>query len=437
MELITNINTALVLLFCALSAYQYIYIIVSVFFPPVRFTAKRLCRFGVLICARNEEKVITQLIDSIKKQTYPAELIDIFVLADNCTDRTAEIAAAAGAHVYERHNLKKVGKAYALNELLSHIGEDYGEEHFDGYLILDADNLILPEYIERMNTVFSNGYRVVTSYRNSKNFATNWITAGYGLMFMREARHMNNARMILHTSAVISGTGFMVHRDIIRENGGWPFYTLTEDLEFSMVMIARGEKFGYCHDAVFYDEQPTKFRQSWNQRIRWAKGFLQSLRHGGKVLRGIFSKKSGFSCFDEVMSTFPTLLMSIFATVAVGSMVYSLIAYPGYDALTFFYSLGGYLASIYFVNFLLGLVTTVTEWKKITAPAYKKILYTFTFPLFIMVGIPIAIAACFARSEWKPIEHTDSKSLEQLESEIAAAGVELDAPQRDEEAPTE
>lgn len=414
-SLITNINTVIVLLFCAMSAYQYIYILVSILFSARRFKTAKDHRFAVLICARNESLVIAHLIDSLKRQTYRADLLDIYVMADNCTDNTAEVAAAAGARVYERQNKKLVGKGYALEYLLSCIAADYGDAYYDGYFVFDADNLISPDYVEKMNTVFSNGYRVVTSYRNSKNFSDNWVSSGYGLMFLREARHMNNARMILHSSCVISGTGFLVSSEVVRENNGWPFHCLTEDLEFSMVMISRGEKIGYCHDAIFYDEQPTSFIQSWHQRIRWSKGFLQAfLRHGWKLIRGVFTKKSGFSCFDEVMSTLPTLILSIFGGVSLATMIYLLFADPTYGFGQFFVALGAYLGSIYFVNFLLGLVTVITEWKKIKASPFKKILYTFTFPIFMISNVPITIAACFSRSGWREIKHKRAKSIEEL-----------------------
>ncbi len=414
-ELIKDINTILVLLFCALSAYQYIYILVSLLLPARRFASATPHRIGVLICARNEETVIAQLIDSVKKQTYPAELLDVFVLADNCTDNTRGVAETAGARVYERFNTKKIGKGYALEELLAHIGEDYGPRYYDGYLVLDADNLITPDYVEKMNSVFSNGYRVVTSYRNSKNFSHNWVSAGYGLMFMREARHMNNARMILHSSCVISGTGFLVSSEIVCEQGGWPYHCLTEDLEFSMVVISKGEKIGYCHDALFYDEQPIKFSQSWHQRIRWSKGFIQAfLRHGFKIIRGMFSKKSGFSCFDEFMSTLPTLLLSVFGAVSVGTMIYSVFTIETYGPLGFLMDFAVYFAGIYLVNFILGAVTTITEWKRIAATPFQKILYTFTFPFFMMSNIPITIAACFTRSTWKPIKHTAAINIDEL-----------------------
>lgn len=415
MELITDINTTIVLLFCAMTAYQYLYILVSIFFPPRRYTAKKLHRYAVLICARDEETVIGNLIESIKRQKYPSELIDIYVMADNCSDDgTKNAALAAGATVYERHSKTEIGKGYALDCLIKNIRRDRGEEYYDGYFVFDADNLIASDYIAHMNEVFDNGYRVVTSYRNSKNFGANWITAGYGLMFMREARHMNNARMILHTSCVISGTGYLVHRDIINEKGGWPYHLLTEDLEFSMERIIEGEKIGYCHDAVFYDEQPTSFITSWRQRIRWSKGFMQALlKHGWRMVCGMFKRKSAFSCFDEAMSTLPTVILSIFGTLSIASMIITAIVCQ--NPLEMLVQLGVYLLGIYAAQYVLGLLTVITEWKKISCPWWKKILCSFTFPFFMMCAIPITVVALFAPAAWKPIKHEDTTTISELE----------------------
>ena len=419
MDLITSINSAIVLLFCALSAYQYLYILVSIFFQPRRFKASTLHRYAVLICARNEEAVVGNLIDSVKRQNYPESLIDVYVLADNCDDNTRGVSEAAGAIVYERHDKQKVGKGYALDYLLRRLIVDRGETYYDGYFVLDADNLISSDYVAKMNAVFDSGYRVVTSYRNSKNFSTNWITAGYGLMFMKEARHMNNARMILHTSCAISGTGFLVHRDVVNEKGGWPYYLLTEDLEFTMERISAGEKIGYCHDAMFYDEQPVTFRQSWHQRMRWSKGFLQAfMRHGGSMIRGVFRKRSGFSCFDEIMNTLPTVILSFFAAFSIGSMVYGAV----YNLVQktapwpFLESFVSYILGIYVVNLVISVVTTITEWNKISCPASKKILYIFTYPIFMMSNIPITLASIFARAKWHPVLHGDRTRIEEIET---------------------
>ena len=73
------------------------------------------------------------------------------------------------------------------------------------------------------------------------------------------------------------------------------------------------------------------------------------------------------------------------------------------------------LMSLYLTLFVLGAITTVTEWKNIRCAAWKKVLYAFTFPLFMLTYVPICIASLFTKVEWKPICHTRVMTLEQIE----------------------
>ena len=205
----------------------------------------------------------------------------------------AAVARKAGAIVRERFNKAQVGKGYALDYMIKMIGGKETAKKYAGIFVFDADNLLDENYIAEMNKTFNQGYRVVTSYRNSKNYDQNWISAGYALWFLHEAEYLNLPRMTLKSSCAISGTGFLVHADMIKDNGGWIHHLLTEDIEFSVSQIIKGEKIGYCKKAVFYDEQPVTFNQSWNQRLRWAKGFYQVVaKYGKDLVRGIFRGKN-------------------------------------------------------------------------------------------------------------------------------------------------
>lgn len=314
METIKLINFIIATVFFVCYSYQFAYILVPYLKKEKPHKPAELHRYAVLISARNEELVIGNLLDSISAQDYPSSLVRVFVVADNCTDKTAKVARAHGAIVYERFNDKLVGKGYALEYLLDRIGEEYGDV-FDAYMVFDADNLLSEDYISRMNETFSDGYRIITSYRNSKNYGDNWISAGYALWFLREAKYLNNARYLLGTSCAVSGTGFMFSREILKSCGGWPFHLLVEDIEFTIHNIVSGEKVGYCPRAVLYDEQPTKFSQSWKQRMRWARGYIQILRkYGGRLLHGIFAKRS-FSCFDMTMNIAPAVILSFLGII--------------------------------------------------------------------------------------------------------------------------
>ena len=418
-----TINAVISALFFICYTYQFLYI------PLVLLKKRRPLphpaashRYAVLIAARNEENVIAGLLDSLAAQTYDMSLVTVFVAADNCTDSTAAIARAHGAVVYERFNHVNVGKGYALDFLLQHIGADY-PEGFDGYFVFDADNIVDRDFVREMNKMFDTGeYTALTSYRNSQNFCANWISAGYALWFLRESRFLNRPRTQLGVNCAVSGTGFLVSAQAVREDAGWPYHLLTEDIEFSIACATRGRRIGYCGKAVIYDEQPEKFKQSWDQRLRWSKGFYQvDAKYTGSLLRGCTrGGREGMSCYDMLMTVAPCNLFTI-AVLALSIIVCvtsltqpAFITYRAMRVLgrIFWLTLRGITASL----FLFGAVTMAAEWKRIAGPVHKKILYTFTFPLFMLTYVPISVAALVGKVEWRPIRHGIASSNSSIES---------------------
>ncbi|MFC7684560.1 glycosyltransferase family 2 protein [Ureibacillus sp. GCM10028918] len=417
-----HFNFVTFLVFLLFYSYQFVYMLVALRSKRHKKNVandNRLNKYAVIIAARNEELVIVELIKSIRKQSYSQENIDIFVIADNCTDQTAKVAKQAGAIVRERFNKNKIGKGYALDFMFKVISNEYSSKKYDGYFIFDADNLLDENYIVEMNRTFNQGYRVVTSYRNSKNFDQNWITAGYAIWFLHEAEYLNLPRMTLNTSCAISGTGFLVHSDLIKKNGGWIHHLLTEDIEFSISQILKGEKIGYCQDAVFYDEQPITFRQSWRQRLRWAKGFYQVFsKYGIDLVRCIFKRNhNSFSSYDMTMTIMPAMILTN-VSILVNGLFYLAVLFNIFEevsvvntTLLILQSIGMY----YSVMFFMALMTTITEWKRIHCTGWKKIAYSFTFPFFMMTYIPISIVALFKEVEWKQIPHTVVKSIDEVQ----------------------
>ena len=410
MEYIVIFNYIISILFTVCYFYQFIYVFIGLLKNKIKYKAKTKHKYAIVVSARNEETVIGHFIHSIKEQEYPSELIDIFVVTDNCKDGTAGIAENAGAIVYERKDEELVGKGYALNWLFGKIKEDYSDRGYEAFIIFDADNVVDSHFVDEMNNVFDNGYRIITSYRNSKNYDTNWITAGYSLWFLREAKYLNNARMQLGTSCAVSGTGFLVSADVLEERGGWKYHLLTEDIEFTTDSIINGEKIGYCPDAILYDEQPTEFKQSYKQRLRWAKGFIQVFRnYGGKLFKGIF--KGNFSCYDMFMTLMPAIVFTVLGVIV------NIIAIPvgavsnSFDVMMFFEGLARTVLSVYMMFFVMGLLTTITEWNQIHCSTLKKILYLFTFPVFMLTYVPISLMALFMKVKWEPIEHIVTKTV--------------------------
>ena len=402
METIKVLNYVIMLLFFLCYSYQFLYIPISLFHKKKEADPGKLHHYAVLIAARNEEAVIGNLIDSLKAQNYPQELLNIYVVADHCTDNTAEVAKAHGATVFSRSRESHRGKGYALHYLLGRI--DPAEKAvIDGYLIFDADNIVDENYVREINKTFSQGFEIITSYRNTKNYGDNWISAGYGLWFLREARYLNQPRNMLGSSCAVSGTGFLLSARVLEECGGWNFYLLTEDIEFTADRITAGEKIGYCPTAIFYDEQPQSFHQSVTQRLRWARGYLQVLhKYGTRLFRG--ACKGSFSCFDMLMNIAPAAILTI-AGLLLNFTAAILALLGGSDISVVGVSLAQSFLNIYLTMFVLGLITTISEWRQIRCAFWKKIAYCFTFPLFMMTYIPIAAAALFCHPEWRPIRH--------------------------------
>lgn len=409
------VNWTILISFIACFAYQAVYLIAPYIKKEKEHLPEKLHRYAVLIAARNEEGVIRQLIDSIHKQNYPRELLDIYVVADNCTDATAEIAYSTGAYVYERFNRVQVGKGYALQYLLNEISQSGNMEDYDGFFIFDADNLLDENYVREMNRTFNDGYKVVTSYRNSKNFGDNWISSGYALWFLHEAQFLNRGRMRVGNSCMVSGTGYVIAREVLERTGGWNFFLLTEDIEFTADCIVNGEKIGYCEKAVFYDEQPVKFKEAWHQRLRWVKGYFQVQRKYGRTLIKGLGKKGGFSCYDMLMANLPAFVLTAVATAA--SLTMTILGLATAQDISFvFYSIGMFVVKTSAAMFILGVYTVLTEWNQIHIPWYKKIGYVFTFPIYMLTYIPIAFAALKKNVEWKPITHSCKVSLKQIKT---------------------
>ncbi|MEG1862077.1 MAG: glycosyltransferase family 2 protein, partial [Oscillospiraceae bacterium] len=231
--------------------------------------------------------------------------------------------------------------------------------------------------------------------------------------FLRESKFLNNSRFLMNTSCAVSGTGFMFSDRILKEMGGWDFFLLTEDIEFSIYNVLHKNKIGYCEKAEFFDEQPTTFAQSWRQRLRWAKGYLQVFQKDGRQLvKNIFTNFD-FASYDMTMSIMPAVVLTVLSIVV--NAIFSTVGiFSGQDVGVLGLSILESIYNAYMLLFYLGAITTLSQWKQIHTPWYKKILYTFSFPIFMLSYIPISVSAMFCNVTWQPIVHSDTKNLARI-----------------------
>lgn len=385
--------------------------------------AKVQHKYGVIIPARNEEAVIGNLIQSVYKNNYPQEKLQVFVIAHNCTDNTAKIARELGATVYEYENKEECTMGYAFRYLFDRIREDYGVKNYDGFFLFNADNILSADYFEKMNDAFdaTGGEKIITSFRNSKNFGTNVMSGLYGLYFTIGCRFESRGRTAVGCSTRVQGTGYVINSKLV-ENG-WKYVTLTEDWEFSADRVIQGSKIEFCDDAVFYDEQPTTFKIMWRQRLRWSRGhLLVCITRFKDLIKSLFSRKkhkNKGSVYDMFINCMPVcaIVTAIGALQMIAYLLSPLFGVPLVDAvMKCLTTLGFSLVSFCVTNFFAAIIAFIAERKRITGVSFgHKVLITLLWPLFVLIQFPIDIIAIFKKNlGWKPIPHEDTTNFEAL-----------------------
>lgn len=418
------INSVLCIILFLMYFHQYFYAVVAVFTRAKKWPeAKAQHKYAYLICAHDEDKVVGNLIDSIFAQNYPRELMQVFVCADNCTDETAKIARERGAVVFERFSNER-GKSYALDYMIKRILTEYTGENFEAAFVFDADNLVSANYTEEMNKLYDAGYKAATSFRASKNVGQNWVTAGSSYMFYRECALVHHSRSKLGIGTYISGTGYFIAMEVLEKMGGWNYHTMTEDIEFSVDCALKKVKIGYNENAVFYDEQPQKLKDSCRQRLRWCRGTHECFgKYYFKNAKETWKAGVGFLRFEmsvhisplPIISFLWTLLYFLLATVASCGKETPLALQTWYIQ-SLLPSVGWAFLSLYLMLFGFALVSVLKSWKRIDMSAFKKVWYCFTFPLFFALYLPLSAMALFKKVRWTKIPHTVSKSIEEIGS---------------------
>jgi cellulose synthase/poly-beta-1,6-N-acetylglucosamine synthase-like glycosyltransferase len=365
--------------------------------------------FALVVAAHNEERVVSQVIQSLQSLNYPRELYDIFVVADNCTDNTAAIAREQGALVYERFNKVKRGKGYALEWIFDIIFKH--EKHYDAIAIFDADNVVSPNFLTEMNKQFCKGHKAVQGYIDTKNPYDSWITCSYAITYWTMNRLFQLSRYYIGLSGALAGTGFCVATDTIKELG-WGATCLTEDLEFTMKLVMNNIKVAWCHDAIVYDEKPLTLKQSWVQRKRWMQGHTDcAFRFIPKLLKKGITEKD-IIALDCALYLFQPVNIVLIGLV---TLITSIVDY--YPTGTFFEMsklVPFHLWSIFIIaQFLYGPIIVALDKKF----SFKMLLGFLVYPIFTLTWIPITVQGALNKNnkDWNHTLHTRQISIKEIE----------------------
>ena len=408
MEFLYILQQALVWIITIFWIYQVVISICSLInFKEKKILEEKTNRFMAIIPAHNEEAVVENLIASLKKQDYPKDSYDIYVIADNCTDNTAKIAREAGAIVYERFDSMHKTKGAALKWFLAQKIEE--DAPYDAFCIFDADNIVDVNFLKAMNRKLCQGETVVQGYRDIKNPTDSWVTAGYAIFYWTMNRFYHLARYNIGLSPLINGTGFMVRFDQIKPEG-WNTKTLTEDIEFSLKQIIRGRKLGWARDAIVYDEQPVGFKQSWSQRSRWTVGHIQCMGEYTKDLAIATKENKTVMNFDGLLYIVGSIPMFVITIVL---LLVNLGLYLGHGltGTELIWNYARYVVPTFFLSILTAVLIMKLEHKEVK-PMIKGLL---CYPLFLGSWLAINFKCLFKReTTWEKIEHVRNIKINEV-----------------------
>ena len=361
--------------------------------------------FCILIPAKDESKVIKGPLDSIKNQTYKINMQNVYVIVEDIKDPTVNICKEYKCNYIVRKHLELKRKGYALDEAIKQIKKEY-----DAYFIIDADNILDKDFFKYMSKVYQKGYDIGVGYRDNKNWSSNVISACSGLVFTI-ANNINKRKNKTNENITITGTGFYIKGNIIKEFGGYPFHEITEDYE--LTLYATVHKLTTCYEerAIFYDEQPTTLKASIKQRIRWIRGYFNArVNYLPQLKEKIFGNQMNYgSVYKEIMWLRPILILAlafvIFYLAIIINQIYMLIK-STYDLSSLI--LGLIVIGItYLVMMFFTIYQLISERKHIKVKNSLKVKIILYNPIFLLTFIYCAIAAIVKKNiTWERIEHT-------------------------------
>lgn len=353
--------------------------------------------FAILIAARNEELVVEKLVNSLKRQNYPSDKYEIYVIANNCTDNTACVAKKAGATVIECTEKVK-SKGEVLKYTFGKLKENKG---IDAYAIFDADNLVDNNFLNEMNNTINEGYNVSQGFRDTKNIGDNWLSSSYALLYYIDNLFINRARHYMKRSAILNGTGIVIKKEVIDKYGYNP-KTLTEDIEFTVMCVLNDEKIAFTETAIIYDEQVTELKLSMTQRKRWSFGSIQCLKIYYKaLLKKMFEEKS-YSAFDLLLFTLSTIFHVLSAAIIILLALYTIINIKSINITNLLLIIFIVLLIVYVCGILVRMYLIKRNNKKIK----DNIGGILLFDIFLLTWIPINLICLFMdKCNWDSIKH--------------------------------
>lgn len=364
---------------------------------------KAMEKICVLIPARDESKVIEDLLISINSQTCKINMNDVYIIVENEKDLTCDIAKKYGASVFVRQRLDLKSKGYALDEMIKYLNKN--NVYYDAYFIIDADNVLDKNFFKEMNKSYMEGYDIATGYRNLKNGNDSIVSACSGITFAFLNSNGNETKCKQSRNVTLSGTGLYIVGDLIKNWQSFPFHTLTEDYEITLYSILNNLTSTYNKNALFYDEQPIKYKNTINQRVRWIKGYFEARKKYIPEFKKVLINNPNFgSLISEMSGMKPYIFMIIGAILYIVQQIINMFVYNW-----LWLSLMKIFLIFILAYLLFSMMTLFVIYKNDNIKLSKtmKVKACLFSPLFFITYVPCALRALFKKDvKWEKVEHS-------------------------------
>ncbi len=386
-------------------------------------------RICVLIPAHNESDVIYDTVKRIyDRQKYPKELFDVYVVADNCTDNTAELARSAGAIVFihndpdPKHHIALYAIKFGYEEILKL------EKKYDFSIRLDADNFINDEFFGLMNDCFNAGIEMARPYESSLNITQNNYTKASGLYYAFDSRFASRVRERLGIDAHVNGPGSMISMGIISKFG-YSAKGIVDDAEFTNKMMLKGYRLHYVEDAVVYEDVASTFKDTYAKNKRMGSGVSRLFFTGGLKMLGKFFVTFRFSYLEMFLQYLFCLICVLLCTWIPAFYIYDVVytglcgagiigttlfdsAYYNQVFITTLIVIASCLTFLFvFVGLLQAFILVMVDYKKLGAKSRKELISgIFIYPCFSVVYILTLCLGIFSKPKWVKVNRNKVKT---------------------------
>jgi len=313
--LATGVNVTLLLLAIpAIAATGYLAFLTLLSARVAPPPERTVTRFDVLVPAHDEAAGIGATVASLRAMTYPAEMVRVIVIADNCSDATAALARGAGALVLERRSATERGKGYAL---ACGYAASLDDGFADAVVVVDADTSVSPNLLHAFSARFADGADAAQAEYGVRNAQASWRTRlmVLALTMFHTVRSLGRER--LGVSCGLRGNGMAFSTALLRRVPPCA-YSIVEDVEYGIALGLQGVRVVYVPEAAVHGDMPATATASTSQRERWEGGRMELMRTHVPRLLAAARGPAGGVALDLAVDVLVPPLTTLGAYVAAG-----------------------------------------------------------------------------------------------------------------------